>query len=233
MMPAFESETETTPLHRISTVDALVAQLRERILDGDIPAGSALREADLADQYGVGRWSVRAALQALVHEGLVRHAPHRGAYVPTFTGDDIADLFFLRIALESEVVRRIVDQELDISSAEAAVKALAATDRSTRWGDVADADLAFHRSLVQAVDNPRLSRVFASLQAELRLCLAQLSHRYDDPSQVAEDHRRIVSSISKGNADNAVKQIRAHLEQGIVDIVESLPSQQELDGGAN
>ena len=42
-------------LHRVSTVDALVAALRTRILDGDLPAGERLRELELAEAYGVAR----------------------------------------------------------------------------------------------------------------------------------------------------------------------------------
>ena len=59
-------------LARVSTVDALVDALRHRVLSGELAPGAAMREVELSEEYGVGRHSLRAALQALVHEGLLR-----------------------------------------------------------------------------------------------------------------------------------------------------------------
>src|SRR4051794_8940927 len=87
-------------LHRISTGDALVAALQEQVLDGTLPGGTALREADLRDTFGVSRHTVRTALQTLAHRGLVRLEPNRSASVPRLTPDDVRDLFRLRTVLE-------------------------------------------------------------------------------------------------------------------------------------
>ena len=72
-------------LQRVSTVDAIAAALRTRILDGDLGAGERLRELELAEAYGVARHSLRAALRALAAEGLVVIEPNRGARVAALT----------------------------------------------------------------------------------------------------------------------------------------------------
>ena len=69
------------PLERRTTVDALAAALRERILDGDLHANERLREQELSRVYDVARHTVRAALRALEAEGLVVIEAHRGARV--------------------------------------------------------------------------------------------------------------------------------------------------------
>ena len=74
-----QSMAATRPLHRPSTVDALADALRREILDGELPAGSRLRERELCETYGVARHSLRAALRALATQGLVRIEQHRGA----------------------------------------------------------------------------------------------------------------------------------------------------------
>ena len=51
----------------ISTTDAVVASLRERILDGAVEPGTPLPEADLTRDFGVARPTVRAAIQTLCH----------------------------------------------------------------------------------------------------------------------------------------------------------------------
>ena len=73
--------TARLSLQRVSTVDAIAAALRTRILDGELGAGERLREIELADAYGVARHSLRAALRTLAAEGLVAIEPNRGASV--------------------------------------------------------------------------------------------------------------------------------------------------------
>ena len=83
-------------LQRVSTVDAIAAALRTRILDGELGAGERLRELELAEAYGVARHSLRAALRALAAEGLVAIEPNRGARVARSTAADLGALFELR-----------------------------------------------------------------------------------------------------------------------------------------
>jgi DNA-binding GntR family transcriptional regulator len=92
-------------LQRVSTVDAIAAALRTRIMDGELAAGERLRELELADAYGVARHSLRAALRDLAAEGLVTIEPNRGARVAQLTADDVGPLFELRVALELEAAR--------------------------------------------------------------------------------------------------------------------------------
>src|ERR1700712_4054400 len=90
-----------------SLVDASTARIRASILNGELGPGVQLREVELGEALGVGRHSLRAALQALAHEGLVRHEPNRGAFVPRITAADVEDIFRLRLALESEAAREV------------------------------------------------------------------------------------------------------------------------------
>src|SRR5690242_107843 len=116
------------PLGRVSTVDALVAALRERIISGEIPPGAQLREVELSERYGVGRHSLRAAFQALTHEGLLSHEPHRGVFVPQLAAADVRDLFIVRTALETEAVRLLVTRGVAIDAAVAATEALTGSE---------------------------------------------------------------------------------------------------------
>ena len=72
--------------------EALVESLRGRILAGSSRQGAPLSDVSLATEYGVARPTLRAAVQALVHEGLMRREPRRRAYVPRPAAGDIRDL---------------------------------------------------------------------------------------------------------------------------------------------
>ena len=66
----------------ISTTEAVVVSLREKILDGAIAPGAPLPEADLTRDFGVARPTVRAAIQTLCHEGLLKRERNRSAFIP-------------------------------------------------------------------------------------------------------------------------------------------------------
>jgi GntR family transcriptional regulator len=78
--------TDAVPLYY-----QLGSVLREKILSGQSPVGERLpTEAELSEDYGVSRITVRQALAALEEEGLIRREAGRGTFVrelPTFTGD--------------------------------------------------------------------------------------------------------------------------------------------------
>ncbi|WP_233507074.1 GntR family transcriptional regulator, partial [Spongiactinospora gelatinilytica] len=88
------------PLRPVSTVSALADALRARVLSGEIEPGTALPEQEIAAAYGVARPTVREALAALVHEGLLRRERNRSAHVPVVSAADLADLMFVRRPLE-------------------------------------------------------------------------------------------------------------------------------------
>src|SRR4029453_329983 len=72
-----------------SVVDQVHADLLERIVAGELPAGSRLRQEALAAELGVSRTPLREALARLVSEGLVEFVPNRGA---TVTRRDFSDM---------------------------------------------------------------------------------------------------------------------------------------------
>jgi DNA-binding GntR family transcriptional regulator len=86
-------------------VDALTSSLRAKVLDGQIDPGVGLGETDVATEYEVSRPTAKAAIAALVAEGLLRREAHRSAQVPTLSRADVEDLFLVRVPLELEVVR--------------------------------------------------------------------------------------------------------------------------------
>lgn len=210
---------EGSPLQRISTVDALVDALRSQILGGDVLPGTQFREVELSRTYAVGRHSLRAALQALVHEGLLSHEPHRGVFLPELTTEDVEDLFILRTALEVEAAHLLVARKPPIDEAVLAVEELEALTGTEPWAQVIEIDLRFHRALIGALDSPRMNRTFASLQSELRLLNAQLKASYERPDKVGAEHRLVLDAILSGRSDRAVKAVRQHLDVGLIDLV--------------
>ncbi len=79
--------------------------LRHAIVTGRLPEGERLVEARLARALSISRTPVREALHKLEHDGLVIPLPTRGFAVRRITGQDVGELFQLRLLLEPTAMR--------------------------------------------------------------------------------------------------------------------------------
>ena len=84
--------------------DWATAELRERILSGELRPGEPLRLERLAASLGTGIFPAREALRELQREGLAEHEPNRGARVARISPQDFVDLSETRVALEPIVL---------------------------------------------------------------------------------------------------------------------------------
>lgn len=210
------SRFRASMLERPSTAEALARVLREQILSGAIPAGTRLREVEVADAFGVSRQSLRAALAELVHEKLLARAPHRGVWVPALTADDLRDLYEMRAVLEAEAAGRLARHPERTAPMRAALEHLAALPAGSTWGTTQEAHLAFHRALVDAAGSPRLSRAYALLASEASLGLvAARDHPASDLGGQVGSHQGLLDTILTGDPEAAGRLAREHLTIGL------------------
>jgi DNA-binding GntR family transcriptional regulator len=210
------------PLNRQTTVGALAAALRERILEGALAPGERLVERELVEAYEVSRGTVRAALAQLEHDGLVAVETHRGAFVRQLDAGGLRDLFDMRMALELESAHRALERgggrlPRDVS---AAVERLAAAcaPRRPRWARVAEAHNAVHESIVIAGDSPRIASAYRQLSRELALFLVALRPVWTF-EEMADQHRRLVRELEA----EGPQALRRHLEAGEAAVAAVLP----------
>jgi len=73
--------------------------LDHRIMNGECPPGSRLKEEEFAELYAVSRGTVREAFRILERRGFVEILPRHGARVRVFDPADLASLFSVRAVL--------------------------------------------------------------------------------------------------------------------------------------
>ncbi|WP_106196579.1 GntR family transcriptional regulator [Umezawaea tangerina] len=200
-------------LQTTTTRDALVAEVRRRILSGELAPGEVLTENGLATTFGVARPTVRSALQVLVARHLVHAGGGRSLTVPVLTEDDVRDLFFVRTPLEVRAVREIVEKGLPLDRAEEFLVAMEALPATAGWAARVEAHTAFHVALVDCAGSARLSRIYPAVQEEMQLCLAQLHSAYPGPHDLAVEHRALLAVIAAGDADRACRAMSDHLSR--------------------
>ncbi len=212
------SAGETTPLRRTSVVDELAGSLRARILDGELDAGAALREVELADAYDVSRHTLRAALRVLAGEGIVEIEPHRGASVATLDPQSLPALFELRTALELEAAHLALERNGGRlpAAVHVALDRLVATCGRARppWQAVAEDHAGLHGAIVAAAQSPRIEAAYGSLASELTLFLARLR-----PTWSLERMRTHHESLVAGLERHGPEVLRKHLSDGVESVL--------------
>ena len=203
-----------SPIERVTLPIQIADRLRADILAGLYPGGAQLLEAELALTFGVSRGPLREAMQRLVQEGLLRSAPHRGVFVTEVDEDDLLDVFFVRETLETAAIRKICSEGRQGIVADALTAIAERMDRALKGGDTAaggDLDFEFHRTLVDAAESDRLSRTYATVQAETRLCLHRLMGGYRSSKDLAEEHFRLAKAIRSQDIGAIETELQQHL----------------------
>jgi|HubBroStandDraft_3_1064219.scaffolds.fasta_scaffold22572_2 DNA-binding GntR family transcriptional regulator len=197
----------------LSIVDAIASDIRGNLFNGELRSDTQLTEAEVAATYGVARPTAKAAIEKLVAEGLLLRGTHKTARVPAMGLDEVRDLYFSRLCIESEVVRRLAIGGTVPDIAAKANNEVVGLDSGSGM-EVAEPVMRFHLGLVEALGSPRLSRLFGTLMGEMRLCMAQMSYRrlLHAPA-IAEEHERILEEIASGNPDQAVAALADHLQR--------------------
>lgn len=197
-----------------ATLSVQVAErIRDDILAGVHAPGAQLNEMELALEFGVSRGPLREAMQRLIQEGLLRSEPHRGVFVPDLTEADLLDVFFVRSTIEAAAVRRIVAGGRRRETAAALADLASRMDRAMRAGERAiggELDFAFHRTLVDAAGSDRLSRTYATVQAETRLCLHRLMGGYRQSEALAEEHFRLARLLAEAPVEEVLAELQRH-----------------------
>jgi DNA-binding GntR family transcriptional regulator len=203
-----------SPIARQSLTSAVADKLRDRIIRGEIPEGSQLRQDAIATQYKVSRIPVREALRQLDAEGLITIVPNRGAVVPALSPDDIEELFSIRALLEPEVLGLSIPRltEQDFTDAEAVlrryVSELRREDHLAAWGRL---NWQFHSILYSRANQPRFMAIIRNVNnsgeryTRLQLYLTHGTKRAN------EEHHQILELCRKRDVAAACKLLRQHI----------------------
>jgi DNA-binding GntR family transcriptional regulator len=203
-----------------SRVETLEEALAREVLDGRFGPGEHLGEITLAEEYKVGRNTLRAALDGLVRRGLVTKARNRGVFVRALTAKDLGEIYELRTAIEAQAARTLAARRLVPDAARRALARHQGLGERSSQRLIVEADLAFHRAVVVGTGNARLIHAHEALGGEILLCLTQLVQGYAAVGQLAGEHAALLAAIESGRPASAEAVIRHHLEAATAWLVE-------------
>ena len=199
---------------RFSTIqEAITRELRDDIVAGRLAPGARLIVEELAGKFEVSPMPVREALRQLGAERLLVIHSYRGAIVSELSTNEIREIFLMRELLEGEAARagaRRVGPE-----ARRRLQALmndmrAAVRDHGRW---ITADRAFHMTLYQASEYPRLVALVGHLRQDIeRYVRLYVTLKQNIPRSMRR-HQEILDACLAGDGAGARQATVAHLRE--------------------
>lgn len=188
-------------------------ELRERIIEGVIPAGERIRERELAEEFNVSRIPIREAMPRLESEGFIRTVPRRGAVVTEMTLGDVEELFAVRSSLEVLAARLAAQSCAGGASTEELFARLAAAERAIDDGDdrqIAAANSALHEEILSLSGNSLLIGLMGPINGRVRRLFRLEAER--DQLVLCAEHQQMCRAIADGNIEYAGSLAYAHVE---------------------
>ncbi|WP_282784181.1 MULTISPECIES: FCD domain-containing protein [unclassified Nocardia] len=202
------------PVRRTSLIAQVTEQLRAEIRSGRWPVGSRIpTEPELTELTGTGRNTVREAVQALVHAGMLERRQGSGTYVIStsnlgatlnqyFADAQERDILELRRALDTTAAALAARRrdEADIADLRRLLE-----ERRLSWDDdnpvAIEADLQLHRAIVAASHNAVYLEFYDSLlpviEAGIRSRTAKSGGSFE------AEHVELVEAVIAGDPDRA------------------------------
>ncbi|GIJ34078.1 GntR family transcriptional regulator [Micromonospora sediminimaris] len=194
-------------------------------MDGEWPVGGRIpTEPQLVETLGVGRNTVREAVRALAHAGVLECRQGSGTYVLStdelapvvarrLTDDRMTEVIEVRRAFEVEAARLAARRRTpeDLAALDDALTAREAAWRGGRVAEFVAADAALHTAVVAAAHNTMLAELYASIGTAMRSTLTQAMGDALTPDRHV-DHARLVAAIRAGDSELAAREAGAFLE---------------------
>lgn len=192
--------------------EAIVHELRTRILAGRLAPGTPLRQSEIAEALGVSTTPVREGLRQLAVEGLVDGDPHRGMWVHRPTSAELEEVYRIiepleRMAME-EAALRITPAE--IAEAKAFAKEMDGDVELPEWVGL---NLRFHALLLDSARMPVLASTLRRLRNLSSLYVAaSLTSSKELIDRARHEHHDLLDALSERQSERAGRIAIQHLE---------------------
>jgi len=205
------------PAVRPTLANRAYDDLKALFQDGTYAPGDFLTEGELARRLRMSKTPVRTALTRLEMDGFVTVSPQQGIVVREPSIHEIIDLFDIRMALETFVVRRISGNLTTEQAAKLRVnldlqaRAVKEKNNETATG----LDTEFHLILCEFLDNREITQAMERLRGKLHRIILGIQRK--SPERIVEgwrEHEAIAESVVQGRGEQAAQRIVQHLEWG-------------------
>ena len=202
-----------------SLVDHTSKYLEDMIIKGKLKPGQRIKEKDVSSQLGISRPPVREAFKILEAEDLIKREPRRGVFVSEINGNDIWEIYTLKIALYSLAVTLAIDKisNKDIEKLEGLVEQMEEISNNETDPDIIkyeELNSQFHETTANIACHSRLKKIIQSLNNQIkRISLRSFSKKSHLKSSGVY-HRKIFEAVKAKDKDLAEQLTKEHIIKG-------------------
>ncbi|MBL4601652.1 MAG: GntR family transcriptional regulator [Emcibacteraceae bacterium] len=194
----------------------IASKLAERIIVGDIPPKTPLRQDSIAEDFKTSHVPVREAFRLLEAQDLVVSEPRKGVRVAPLNAHSIMELSEMRAALEALALRDAIPNmtKSDIEKIESLVEEDEAADPEDIIS-LEKLNRAFHSSLAQPCQRLRLQSTIQQLRlTSSRILLAMWRQLPKWQTRSSSEHREILNAVKTQQVDLAIDLLTQHIIEG-------------------
>ena len=210
--------------------EKIAEQIKLTIYQGKLRSGQRLpSERNLADQFEVGRPTVREALKRLEAIELIEIRPNSGAFVKSISAESFETLLSRMIEHERANMLEFLEIRKRLETWCVSEAAINATDEDIQTlGDIIEvmetsqdnperlkkADIEFHKAIVAITKNTVLTHListFVTLMYSMKFVMELL---YDPKKndKILAHHKSIYESLRRRNPEKAREKILEHID---------------------
>ncbi len=198
-----------------SLAEQIYLQLKQDIFNFRLMPGDRFSENDIAERMGASRTPVREALFRLQRECYVSVLFRSGWQVKPFDFKYFEELYDIRTILECAAVRRLCENNEDLSQLDDLVNQWFVTKEQRLYDGnaVSGMDERFHKKLVEAAGNQEMARIHNDLNERLRI-IRRLYFR--NPARLDatyNEHQAVLEAILNRQVEQAQILLRTHIEE--------------------
>jgi len=219
-------------VHIEKVTDKIVDQLEQLITDGKLASGDRLpSERQLIDMLGVGRSSLREALNKLETMGYVEIKKRKGIFVKSINSTFQLDPLKRMMQGDKQKIVQLYEVRSDIEQASAYAAALERDEKDLteiqkciedfqsnagqidfKW----ELDQAFHLAIARASHNFFRIHVIMSIfdfsKEFIQPIIEGFAETEENAAIIAQQHRSLFKAIEEKDADRAREKMKEHLD---------------------
>ena len=202
------------------TSEQIYQILHDEILNLDLLPGQPLLEHEVGRRFGVSRTPVRTAFFRLKDEGLLRVVPYKGSYVTLLDFDNVLQLIYMRVAIETMVMRdyaRLGDPlELERLRYHIRRQGVLIQDPQVEPAEFYASDAAIHKLFYQATHKEILWDFIQ--RAQIHYTRFRMLDMVKTPSyeELYRDHQELFRIVEERRFDQIEPCVRRHIYSGLM-----------------
>lgn len=212
---------------RISLVEQVVLQIEKLIETGHWAIGDKIPpEMELMDQFDVSRNTLREAIRALVHAGLLETKQGSGTIVKSKSALSVAiyrhiekssliETLEVRLALEREAAQMAAERrnEKDLETLNECIIKCQEAVKESNFEQFIQADIMFHKAIVKASHNQLLIDLYEHMTNALYTSVRDLVMMRSPLNYEEDIHGDLLEAIRKQDINKAIKYVDKYINK--------------------